>query len=216
MDIVHPAIERYMRELTASDDEPVLLEMEQLAADEGFPIVGRLCGRWLEVLARSISARRIFEMGSGFGYSAYWFSRATGPDGEIHLTDMDPANEERALGFLGRAGLDGPIEYHVSDAFEAFAATEGEFDIVYVDIDKGDYLRAWETGRERVRVGGYYICDNMLWSGRVTDEPPEGEDDRPAWTAAIDATNRAIASDTRFRATINPTRDGVVAALRIA
>jgi predicted O-methyltransferase YrrM len=87
---------------------------------------------------------------------------------------------------------------------------------VYCDIDKIDYLRAWEAGRERVRVGGYYVCDNMLWSGRVTDEPPDEEDERPEWTQAIDATNRAIAGDTRFRATINPTRDGVVAALRIA
>ncbi|MDQ3914964.1 MAG: O-methyltransferase [Actinomycetota bacterium] len=216
MEIVHPAAERYMRELAASDDEPVLLEMERLAADEGFPIVGRLCGRWLEVLARSINARRIFEMGSGFGYSAYWFARATGPDGAVHLTDTDPSNEQRALDFLRRAGLDGPIRYHVGDAFEALEAETGRFDVVYVDIDKGDYLRAWEAGSERVRVGGYYVCDNMLWSGRVTDEPPEEDDPRPGWTAAIDATNRAIAADERFRSTINPTRDGVVAALRIA
>lgn len=215
MDIVHPAIERYLKELAAADDEPVLLEMEKLAEDEGFPIIGRLCGRYLEVLARSISARRIFEMGSGFGYSAYWFSRATGPDGEIHLTDTDPDNERKALDFLSRAGLDGPVRYHVSDAFSAFEETEGEFDVVYVDIDKADYLRAWELAKDRVRVGGYYVCDNMLWSGRVTGEVEEA-DDRPEWTEAVLATNRAIAADPAFRETINPTRDGVVAALRIA
>lgn len=206
-----------MKELTASDDEPVLLEMERLADKEGFPIVGRLCGRWLEVLARSISARRIFEMGSGFGYSAYWFSRATGPGGEIHLTDTDAVNEKRALEYLRRASLDGPIRFHVEDAFAALEATAGDFDIVYVDIDKGDYPKAWELGKTRVRVGGYYICDNMLWSGRVTGLPETGEDDpRPEWTSAIDATNRAIAAEPGFRATINPTRDGIVAALRIA
>ena len=215
MDIVNPAVERYLRHLAAGDDEPVLLEMEKLAQDEGFPIIGRLCGRYLEMLARSIGARRIFEMGSGFGYSAYWFSRATGPDGEIHLTDGDPANEPKALDFLSRAGLDGPIHYHVGDAFEGLAGVEGEFDVVYVDIDKHDYLKAWELGRKRVRVGGYYVCDNMLWSGRVTGEV-EGEDERPHWTEAIVATNRAIAEDPSFRETINPTRDGVVAALRIA
>jgi predicted O-methyltransferase YrrM len=215
MDIVNPAVERYLRELASADDEPVLLEMEKLAEDEGFPIIGRLCGRYLEMLARSISARRIFEMGSGYGYSAYWFSRATGPDGEIHLSDGDPANEAKALDFLGRAGLDAPIRYHVGDAFDALAQVEGEFDVVYVDIDKHDYLEAWEAGRRRVRVGGYYVCDNMLWSGRVTGEA-EGEDDRPHWTEAIKATNRAIAADPDFRETINPTRDGVVAALRIA
>lgn len=215
MDIVHPAVERYLRELASVDDEPVLLEMEELAENEGFPIIGRLCGRYLEVLARSIGARRVFELGSGYGYSAYWFSRATGPDGEIHLTDGDPDNERKALGFLSRAGLDAPIRYHVGDALEALAQVDGEFDVVYCDIDKHDYLKAWEAGRKRVRVGGYYVCDNMLWSGRVTGGGA-GEDDRPEWTEAIVATNRAIAADPDFRETINPTRDGVVAALRIA
>jgi predicted O-methyltransferase YrrM len=215
MDIVNPAIESYLRKLSAGDDEAVLLEMEALAESEGFPIIGRLCGRVLEVMARSIGAKRIFEMGSGFGYSGYWFSRATGPDGEVHLTDMDPENERKALDFLGRAGLDGPIEYHVGDAFDAFAKAEGPFDIVYCDIDKHGYPQAWNEGREKVRVGGLYICDNMLWSGRVTDDP-DVTDDRPEWTNAIKETNEAIASDPQFRSFIVPLRDGVVVALRMA
>lgn len=215
MNIVDPAIEDYLRQLARHDDEPVLLEMEALAEKKGFPIIGRLCGQLLEVLARSIAAKRIFEMGSGYGYSAYWFSRASGLDGEIHLTDTDPDNERQALDFLGRAGLDAPIRYHVQDAFEAFAATEGEFDVVYCDIDKGDYPKAWELGSERVRVGGYYICDNMLWSGRVTGKADD-PDVREGWTEAIMEANEAIAADARFRSTIVPTRDGVVAALRVS
>lgn len=215
MDIVHPAIERYMKGLAAVDDEPVLQEMEDLAEKEGFPIIGRLCGQALEVMARSVGAKRIFEMGSGFGYSGYWFSRATGPDGEIHLSDGDPENEKKATSFLERAGLSGPITYHVGDAFEAFDATDGEFDVVYCDIDKHGYLDAWNKARTRVRVGGLYMCDNMLWSGRVTDEP--GVDDGPAgWTEAIVATNEAIASDPNWRSFILPTRDGVVVAVRTA
>ena len=212
MNIVDAAVEDYMRKLNAIDDEPVLLEMEALAEEKSFPIIGRLCGRALEVLARSINTKRIFELGSGFGFSAYWFSRATGPDGEIHLTDMDPDNEKLALDFLGRAGLGGPIDYHVSDALEAFNATDGEFDIVYCDIDKHGYPDAWRAGRERVRVGGYYICDNMLWSGRVA-AAAGGHDE---WTKAIHETNSLIATDPSFRSTIIPTRDGVVAALRIS
>ena len=214
MNIVDPAVESYMRELSAPDDEPVLLEMEALAEKEGFPIVGRLCGRALEVMARAIGAQRIFEMGSGFGFSAYWFSRATGPGGEIHLTDTDASNAGRAENFLGRAGLAEPITFHVSDAFTAFDATEGEFDIVYCDIDKDGYPEAWRKGRERVRVGGLYMCDNMLWSGRVTGAATD-PDVRPGWTEAIDATNRAIAADPDWRSFILPTRDGVVVALRL-
>jgi predicted O-methyltransferase YrrM len=215
VDIVHPAVERYMKNLASVDDEPVLLEMEQRAEENGFPIIGRLCGRTLEVLARTLGARRIFEMGSGFGYSAYWFSRATGPDGEIHLTDMDPQNERLALDYLKRAGLDEPINYHVSDALDALAATDGEFDIVYCDIDKGGYPRAWDEGRQRVRVGGLYISDNMLWSGRVTDERVEAGAGGNQWTAAIDETNRAMEADPDWRSTIVPTRDGVAVAVRI-
>jgi predicted O-methyltransferase YrrM len=214
MDIVEASVEKYLYKLASVDDEPVLLEMEALAEKRGFPIIGRLCGEMLEVVARTAGAGRIFEMGSGYGYSAYWFSRAVGPEGEIHLTDMDPENEKLAKDFLGRAGLLDPITYHVSDAFSAFEATSGDFDIVYCDIDKGEYLQAWELGKERVRIGGLYISDNMLWSGRVADEF-DGDDPRPEWTAAIKATNEAIFNDPDWRSTIVPTRDGVVVATRI-
>lgn len=212
MDIVAPQVDRYMKSLAAGDDEPVLLEMEALAAEREFPIIGRLCGRTLEVLARSISARRIFEMGSGFGYSAYWFARATGPGGEIHLTDTDANNEKRALEFLSRAGLDGPIRYHVASALDAFDEVPGDFDIVYCDIDKTGYPEAWHRARQRVRVGGYFICDNVLWSGRVA---VDGDDPEDATTAAIKQLNRLVAEDPGYRETIVPTRDGVLVALRI-
>ena len=215
MDIVHPAIEDYLKTLTASDDEPVLLEMEKVAEEKGFPIVGRLCGRFLEVMARSIGAQRVFELGSGYGYSAYWFSKAVGADGEIHLTDTDPENEKQAMDFLSRAGLADPISFHLSDAISALEEADGLFDVVYCDIDKPGYPHAWRVARERVRVGGLYMCDNMLWGGAVTGHQ-EGRDDMPPdWTEAIAETNQAIASDDAFRSFILPTRDGVVAALRI-
>jgi caffeoyl-CoA O-methyltransferase len=213
VDILNPAVERYLASLATTDDEAVLIEMEEYAREHGFPIVGRLCGRFLEVMARSLNAKRIFEMGSGYGYSAYWFSRATGSDGEIHLTDMDPENEKRALDYLGRAGLDGPIDYHVASAFDAFNETSGEFDIVYCDIDKHDYPQAFELAKPRVRVGGLYLCDNMLWSGRVTGEEPD--DSNPQLTRTIDEANKLIAGDPDWRSFILPIRDGVVCALRI-
>src|SRR5919108_88173 len=115
MDIVNPQIEDYMRTLQMRHDEPVLLEMEAEARDKSFPIIDRLCGVTIEVLARAVEARRIFELGSGYGYSAYWFSRAVGPDGELHLTDGDPENEKKALEYLRRAKLDGPVQFHVGD-----------------------------------------------------------------------------------------------------
>jgi caffeoyl-CoA O-methyltransferase len=213
MDIVNAAVEDYMRTLQARHDEPVLLEMEGEASEREFPIIGRLCGVTLEVLARSIGARRVFELGSGYGYSGYWFSRAVGSGGEVHLTDGDPENERKAMDYLARAGLDGPVTFHVGDAVTSLNATDGEWDVIYCDIDKDGYPAAWAAACERIRVGGLYLCDNVLWSGRVTDSAED--DPRPHLTEAIREHNRAIASDERYLSTIVPTRDGVFVALRV-
>ncbi len=215
MDIVDPRVEDYMGSLLARYDEPVLLEMEAEGKERGFPIIGRLVGVTVELLARSVGARRVFELGSGFGYSAYWFSRAVGPRGEVHGTDGDPSNEPKALGYLSRASLAEPIRWHVGDAVTHLGAVEGAFDVVYNDIDKVGYPDAWRAARERVRVGGLYLCDNVLWSGQVAE--PEGDHGRDrATTDAILEHNRLIAEDDRFVSSIVPTRDGVMVALRTA
>ncbi len=209
MDIVDPRVETYVRSLLDRHDEPVLLEMEAEARSRGFPIVGRIVGTTLEILARTIEARRAMELGSGFGYSAYWFSRAVGPEGELHLTDGDPENETKALDYLGRAGLAEPVRFHVGDAVTSLRAVEGEFDVIYNDIDKEGYPDAWRAARDRVRVGGLYLCDNVLWYGRVTGIEP---DDR---TPAILEHNVMIADDERYLSVIDPVRDGVMLALRV-
>ena len=214
MDIVDPRVEDYMRSLLTRYDEPVLLEMEAEGKERGFPIIGRLVGVTVELLARSVGAKRVFELGSGFGYSAYWFARAVGPSGEVHGTDGDPANEPKALDYLSRAGLAEPIRWHVGDAVTHLAAAPGEFDVVYNDIDKDGYPAAWIAARERIRVGGLYVCDNVLWSGRVAVQ--DRDDPRPVYTQAILEHNRLIAEDDRFISSIVPTRDGVFVALRVA
>ena len=87
--------------------------------------------------------------------------------------------------------------------------TDGTFDIVYNDIDKHDYPDAFELARDRIRPGGLYICDNVLWSGRVTES-----DNREEATEAIRRHNELIYADRDFDATIVPTRDGVLVARR--
>jgi caffeoyl-CoA O-methyltransferase len=216
MDITNPTVEGYIKSLLARHDEPVLLEMEAEGKERNFPIVGRMVGVAVEILARSIGAKRVFELGSGYGYSGYWFSRALGPEGELHLTDGDPQNEKKALDYLGRAGLSRPVRFHVGDAVTSLNAVDGEFDIVYCDIDKHGYPEAWRTARDRIRVGGLFICDNTLWSGRVTGEvKDEMQDRRPEWTEAIKEMNQAIAADPDYLSTILPIRDGVMVALRL-
>lgn len=176
-DLVDPRAERYMRTLAARHDEPVLLEMERLAEARGFPIVGRLAGELLEALAVSVGARSVVELGSGFGYSAYWFSRAVDSDGTVVCTDGDPANRDLTEGFLTRVNRWGRNDYHIGMAQNILRSLPGPFDIVSCDIDKAAYPEAWELTRDRIWPGGVYICDNVLWSGRVAKSDPD--DERP-------------------------------------
>jgi caffeoyl-CoA O-methyltransferase len=216
VDIVNPQVETYMSSLQEGhDDDPVLLEMEEYGREQGFPIVGRLVGVILEVLARAVGARRVFELGSGYGYSAYWFARAVGPGGEVHLTDANPENEPRAVDYLARAGVGAPIRFHVGDAVTSLERAEGEFDVVFTDIDKIDYPAAWSAAGDRIRPGGLYLCDNAIQAGPMSVIDVEGSP-RPDWARAVQEHNQAVARDERFLTTLLPVRDGVLVALRLS
>jgi caffeoyl-CoA O-methyltransferase len=204
------SVDDHLTDLAAAQHrDQTLTEMEARADELGFPIIGRAAGRFLELQARAVGARRVVELGSGFGYSAYWFARAVGEGGEVVCSDGDPRNASVAESYLRRAGLWDRIDYRVGDALQVLAGVEGDLDVVYCDIDKDGYPDAWAAAAERIRVGGLFICDNVLWYGRVAGVAPADE-----VTPAIVAMTRAVATDQRFVSSISPIRDGVLVALR--
>jgi predicted O-methyltransferase YrrM len=213
-DAKRDALDEEIRRLLDRYDEPVLLEMEAEGERRGFPIIGRTVGVVVEILARSIGAKRVFELGSGFGYSAYWFARAVGDGGEVHLTEFDESNIVKARDYLGRAGLADRCVFHTGDALEQFAAVEGEFDIVFCDIDKHEYAAAFRAARSRIRVGGYWICDNALGigAGTIVDQL-EGRGGE--MIQGIRDHDELVSSDPDYIATILPIRDGDMVALRL-
>jgi caffeoyl-CoA O-methyltransferase len=209
-DIVNPRIEQYLKRLFDTGD-PVQAEMEELARQRDFPIVGPLVGRLLQVLTKMTGARRIFELGSGYGYSALHFARAAGPGSVVHCTELSAENIGLAEQFLTRAGVWDRVTYHRQEATAALRETGGIWDIVYNDIDKDGYPAVVDLAYAHLRPGGLFITDNVLWSGRVLD----GEDDgSPATRGVKEFTARLIAHQ-GFLTTINPTRDGVAVALRL-
>ena len=212
LDPVHPAIEDYMRSLVSRTDHPVLTGMEKEAENNNFPIIGRLVGTFIETMARAINAKRIFEFGSGYGYSAYWFAKAVGEKGNVICSDGDPINKEKAEQYLSSTELWNRVNFHTGYAQEIFSKTEGLFDICYNDVDKGQYPEIWHLAKNRISPGGLYIADNTLWHGRVAVE--NYIDLVPGWTEAIKEHNQLIFNDPEFDAFINPTRDGVVIARR--
>jgi predicted O-methyltransferase YrrM len=209
VEIASEHVNGYMRALLDRHDEPVLLEMEELARRNHFPIVNRHVGVTIEILARAIGARRVFELGSGYGYSAFWFARAVGQGGEVQRTDGDAENAKKAKEFLSRAKLWGRIRFHVGDAVTLFRQVRGEWDIVYNDIDKEGYPDAWNVTRDHIRIGGLYICDNVLRVGRAPKKRAE------QWEQAIIEHNKKIASDSRYLSSILPIREGLMVAYRL-
>ena len=207
---VDPTIELYQQSLLHHTDHPVLTEMEVLAQKNNFPIIGRLVGVFLETLAKTANAQRIFEFGSGYGYSAYWFAKAVGNNGQVICTDADFLNQDKAQSYLTAAGLWDRVDFRVGMAQDVFTQTEGLFDICYNDVDKGDYPAIWLMAKDKIRPGGLYIADNVLWRGRVAVE--KFTDIFPGWTEAIKEHNALIFNDPEFDAFINPTRDGVIVA----
>lgn len=214
IDPVHPEIETYLIDLIARTNHPTLLQMESYAKQNGFPIVNRLAGVFLEIQARMINARRIFEFGSGYGYSAYWFARAVGEGGQVICTDGNPRNLEPAKQYLTDLGLWERVDFQIGFAQDIFMKTQGDFDICYNDADKGGYPEIWALAKKQIRPGGLYIADNVLWHGRVVLAPGSFTDVKSGWTEAIREHNHLIFNDPEFDAFINPIRDGVIVARR--
>ncbi len=202
------AVEDYLYNMLPPRDE-VLSEMEAEAAQKKIPIVGPAVGRIFHQLATMIQAKTVFEMGSAIGYSTIWWARAIADGGRVIYTDGDPKNAEKARGFFQRAGVTNRITLKTGDALELLSEEKQQFDIVFNDVDKDDYPRVLRLAAPRVRKGGLFVTDNVLWSGRIADA--NATDSR---TKAIQEFNRALYASPDFYTTILPVRDGVAVALK--
>ncbi len=202
MEITAPEIERYIEGLFV-DPDPVLQEIERLGKVKKFPIVGPQVGRVLYLLAKLAGAKNIFEMGSGFGYSAYWFARALPAGGKVYQTEGSPENSKLARDFFKRAGLEKKAEFLVGDGVKLIDQVKGTFDIIFIDIDKENYPAAFKKAAPRLRKGGLLIADNLLWFGKVLEDTDEPE------TLGIKEFTRLLFRDSEFFATVLPIRDGV-------
>ena len=209
--ILVPKIEKYLNHILPKRD-PVLTEMEKYAAKHDVPIIGPACGRLLYQLARSIQAKRVFELGSAIGYSTIWLARAVGPKGTVYYTDSDPENARRAEVNLRQAGVRNRVLILVGDALELFLSTQGQYDLIFNDVWKQQYPEVLRRAVPRLRVGGLLVTDNVLWSGRVARTPAKGDQD----TRAILEFNRLIYRSPKLFTTIVPLRDGVAVCEKIA
>jgi len=200
-------VEQYLYSLLPARDE-VLTQMETEADKRDIPIVGPLVGRLLYQLALIHKAKTVFELGSAIGYSTIWWARAVGEDGKITYTDGDSKNADEARGYFERAGVANRITVKVGDALEILSEQKQELDIIFCDVDKEDYPRAFRLAVPRLKKGGLLIADNVLWSGKVAGKDPD------ASTKAILEFNRLLYSTPNLLTTILPIRDCIAVAVK--
>jgi caffeoyl-CoA O-methyltransferase len=201
-------VDDYLYSMVPKRDN-VLVEMEDYATQHNVPIVGPAVARVLQQLALMLNARSVFELGSAIGYSTIWWAQAVGEKGRVVYTDGDVKNAERARSYFTRAGVSDRITLHTGDALEVLSEQKQEFDIIFNDVDKYDYPRVLRLVAPRLRKGGLFITDNVLWSGRVAEKNPT--DSR---TKAIVEFNRKLQDSKDFYTTILPIRDGLAVALK--
>lgn len=156
--------ERYVR-ATGPTHDALHEEMAAFADEHDFPIIGPDAGGVLRSYAGATQAERIFEFGSGFGYSAYWFLQGMADDGEVVLTEIDADELAQAEAFLSEVGLADQATFEHGDALEIARAYDGPFDVVLIDHQKSRYADAFELIREQIPPGGVIIADNMLYGG---------------------------------------------------
>jgi caffeoyl-CoA O-methyltransferase len=201
-------VNEYLSNLLPPRD-PVLTEMEWLAKKKDFPIVGPVVGSLLAQLVTVARVRRVFEMGSGFGYSAYWIARVLPEEGRVICTDTSEENAKKGLEFLKKGGLQHKVEYRIGDALEIARSAEGPFEFVFNDVDKHLYPDVFRIVVPKLRPGALFVSDNLLWHGKVLTKESDPQ------TNAVRNFTRLMFSTPGLMSTIIPTRDGVGVCLKL-
>jgi caffeoyl-CoA O-methyltransferase len=205
--ITAPEVEDYLYDMLPPRDE-VLAEMENYASKNDVAIVGPAVARVLYQLAVISGAKKIFEMGSAIGYSTIWWARAVGDGGRVIYTDGDPQRAEKARRYFDRADVSQRITLRVGDALEILSEEKTLYDIIFNDVDKTDYPRVFRLALPRLKKGGLFITDNVLWSGKLRQLNPDAQ------TKAILEFNKLISESKDLFTTILPIRDGVAVCVK--
>ena len=208
MHITEPKLNEYILNMMPERDD-VLKDMEEYARQNDFPIIGPMCGTFLRQLALAINAKNIFEMGSGYGYSAYWFAGGMGKNGKIICTEGSEKNKKLAMQYLKRGGYDSMVDFHVGYAQDVIKKFDGPFDIILNDVDKEQYPECFDRAVSRLRKGGIFITDNVLWDGYILDENPDEA------TRGILEFNRKLFNSKGILSCIIPMRDGLGMAVKL-
>lgn len=200
-------LERYLKENATPQGEVLdwLERQSWLRTSHGRQLCGPAVGALLQTFVRTLRPRRILEIGTFSGYATIWMARALPAGGHIDTIERNDEMEDLIREGFARAGVDDRIRLLIGDALDILPATEHQYDMVFIDADKREYVAYYQSVFDLVSPGGYILADNVLWDGKVLgDEPP-----RDQQTRGILAFNDLVTGDGRVEHFILPIRDGL-------
>jgi caffeoyl-CoA O-methyltransferase len=174
-------------------------------------LTGEIEGRLLEFLVFLAQPQRVLEIGTYSGYSALSMAQTLPESGRIITCELDDDRADVAERHIAAAGFADQIEVRRGPALETVNALDGPLDLVFIDADKAGYLDYYEAVLPKLSERGLVIVDNVLWSGRVAEEPSDEDEDS---TRALRAFNDHVAADERVVSVMLTVRDGVTLARR--
>ncbi len=172
---------------------------------------GQFQGRLLSMISHMIRPQNVLEIGTYTGYSALCFLEGLAENGRITTIDINEELEDFVRDFIQKAGAESRIQYVIGDAMELIPTMHEQFDLVFIDADKENYCNYYDLVFDKVKVGGYILADNVLWSGKVVGDYDTADKD----TKILMDYNRKINDDSRVENILLPIRDGLMLARKI-
>lgn len=157
------------------------------------------------MLMKMIQPEFILEIGTYTGYSALCLAEGLSTKGKLVTIDKNEELEDRVKGYFEESSFHDQIDFQVGNAIEIVSKLEYQWDVVFLDADKANYMNYYHMVFDQLRPGGYIIADNVLWSGKVLDDKNLDED-----TVALREFNEAVQNDPRVENVLFPLRDGIM------
>lgn len=167
---------------------------------------GHIQGRLLKMLVSMIKPKQVLELGTFSGYSALSMAEALEPGSELHTFEIFDEQEDFLRPWFDNSPYADTIHLHIGNALQLVPEMNTEWDLVFMDADKREYVDYYEMVLPRLKPGGYIIADNTLWYGRVIENNTRESDKQ---TLGIKAFNDLVAHDERVEKVIVPVRDGL-------
>ncbi len=168
---------------------------------------GHLQGRLLKMLVRMIRPKRVLELGTYSGYSAQCLAEGLLDDeAHIHTIEIEDELEDFLRAHFDQSPVGHRITLHIGDCNDIVPTLGGDFDLVFIDANKRQYVDYFNLVIDHVKSGGFIIADNTLWDGKVADL--HGKKLDPQTQGILDF-NNLVAADPRVETVILPLRDGL-------